>query len=206
MSLPPTIPIIDTLAEAKSVDVVALIAWTDGKFSRLTSCRGGFRMPANEIEFVDGAYYSALPRLTEVPALKQLINGTSDEVTMAMSGLPSAVQAIVDEEPEAAEGAIIRIGKAYWGRKLELLSVIWALTLTGGEVGTRTSGGKRQGGRYSPGSVTISLSATTSQSRRASSSLSYWTDAQHQMREPGDTFFTYVGSLSVGAVKAWPKA
>lgn len=207
MSVPPSLPVDEGLsAPTVKFDAVVRIAWTDGTVSRLTSTLGGCRLPQDAVEDEDGAFYRSFPALREIPALAQLMNGQSDSIEFALSGVPSEIAMLADEQAELAEGARIHVGKVYWDRDWRMIGAArWRWTGFGGTVSNRKTGGRVSGGKLGATVYSISLEAGTQGIRRAGAFLSYWSANQHERRRPGDLFFRLINKISVGYIKSWPR-
>jgi hypothetical protein len=189
------------------VDAALRIGWNDGQVSRLTSAAGGVYVPADHIEDEDHVYYPGVPAIGQIPALRALINGISDSVEFGLSGLPSRIAEVADEQSHLAKGAAIYVGKLYWDDRWQMIGgPRWCWRGAAGTIRLRRAGGRIAGGRYTPPTWTISIEAGTAQIRRAGAQLSYWTDAQHQRLNPGDRFFQFVGYYNQGKRLPYPKA
>lgn len=207
MSPPPVLPIDEGLgASTVRVDVVLRIGWTNGEVSRLISAARGARLPADAVEDQDQALYSSFPTLTKLPALKQVVNGLASAVEFGVSGLPSRIAQLADEESHLAKGAVFNVGKVYWGRNWQQSGgTRWTWIGSGGRIRISRNGGSVSGGKVSAPTWSLSISAATDQIRRAGAEIAYWTDPQQQRLSPGDRICERTGFLSQGAVKAFPK-
>lgn len=206
-ALPPPEPApIEAFLDVSGFDVVARIVWTDGSISRLTSSNIGVYLPADDIETVNGAYYTCFPGLGPIPALKQTINGVSDEVSFTLPGVPSDLADMFDMEADLAEGAEVFIGRITYDHKLQMIGgAAWIWNGEAGEFGARDNGGSMEDGELSSGSQTLSLKVGTQQTTRSAAQLYSWSDAQHRAGHPTDAFFSEIGGLEQGTVKVFPK-
>lgn len=147
-----------------------------------------------------GGVYLGFGRLTEVPALTQLINGAAQRIEFVLSGVDADVMALADEEAPTLRDADAFVGVGIWNEDYELISggVVWlwegvsdapriALTTTEDEAVRK---------------VILSVGSPSTSRRRPR--FGYWTDLEHQADFPGDTFFQNVARYSANTTVRFP--
>lgn len=139
--------------------------------------------------------YSGIGILTGLPAIRQLIGGIAEQLTITMSGVDAIPQSYVDDEDSDIVGAEINIGIVFFDDDWQQVGPsgwIWS-----GTVGPVTS-------EFGGGVETVSLSVASEFLDRSRASPRFWSNAGHQSRHPGDTMCQFTAALSEGTTIKWP--
>lgn len=139
--------------------------------------------------------YAGIGILTGLPAIRQLVGGIAEQLTITMSGVDAIPQSYVDDDGSDIVGAEINIAIVFFDDDWQQVGPagwIWS-----GTVGPVTSA-------YDDGVETVSLSVASEFLDRSRAAPRYWSDAGHRVRHPGDDMCSLMAALSAGVTIKWP--
>jgi len=139
---------------------------------------------------VDGLAYKYLGggKLVEIPELEQVINGTEQRITIAVSGVSPQTVALFREESAGLRGASVWIGAIDQDDDYQIGSVEWLAELRCDFASSDNSYASRS----------ISLSIAGDNTDRSKAPVAFWTPADQARKSPTDRFFDHVPGLSAG--------
>lgn len=181
---------------------VLLVRIATDEVARFCSGVSPVRIPADDIETVDDAYYYGGGLLADIPDIDQLINAIASRNTYALSGVSAKTLAVFQEEMAQLEGARVDVGVAYQDAQLQITSVEWAGQLFTGSPSIDDKPGQN-GGR----TRSISLSLGTDFTDRSTAKISFFTHSDQQRRSPGDMIFDHIAGINAGTSRSFgPKS
>lgn len=176
---------------------VVLVRFATDPVARICSGVNPVRIPADDVETEDDAYYYGGGALVDMPVLEQLINGAASRIDITVSGVSGKTLALFTGDADDLQGCDVSIGIAYQDEHFQIESVEWLLKL---RADTPSIDDKpSQDGR----TRSIGLSLGTDFTDRSSSTIAYFTDADQQKRSPGDKICDHVASYNQGTSRPW---
>jgi hypothetical protein len=149
-----------------------------------------------------GREYKGFGELQNVPAVKQLLNGSAMRQDFVLSGVKGDVLDAIASDSEAVKGKPVRVGYALMDEDWQLLGPIhWLASYTADYIGVSQPPTQLD----QPIVRTITLSCGTRNTGKRRPLYGYFTDADQQARSPGDKFCSLVPNYSRNFLKAWPK-
>lgn len=172
---------------------------------RLWTGVGMIEPGVNALDTVAGASYRGIGQLTDLPALQQLTNGTTQRVQFAFSKIPPDVfgdiAAQLQDQQAAIAGKAVAVGIGIMGPDWQLLGPVrWQWDGYADFLSVELAGGSSAG---DPSTWSLKLNCGDWMSGRRRAGLSYWTDQDQQARSPGDRFCERTPRLT-DAKKVWP--
>lgn len=158
-------------------------------------------IPADAVEDVEGAVYQSMGLLTDVPVLKQLINGEADRISAGLSGaeVTAEVAALASADAESIRSVRVNFGLMFFDANwIRGTPVLWPWEGEADSLSVEWEGGKTGATRR----IALSIGSTLTGRRRPFNGL--FTDADQQRRSPGDLFFSEVRRYDQGSTKVWP--
>jgi len=141
-----------------------------------------------------GAIFDGSGILRELPQIKSARNGDSERVEFVFSGVDTLPKSWMTPSNDVSD-AIVRMGMIWFDPEWQMrMRIGWLWT--GGGVTVRSAGSGTE--------RTITLSAISGAVGRARAEMSYWTDKQHRVDHPTDTFFKRVITFNNAYIKKWP--
>lgn len=159
-----------------------------------------YQLAADDTD-TEGGLYLGLGWLQGIPAVSQLINGAAERVEFTLSGVDAAVVALADSEAPGLRNADAFMGLMLWDSLDQPLGApkwLWEGTSDSPRVASTPS--DKDGSPIRQ----VTLSLGTPMTRRRRPDLAYWTDIQHQVDRPGDTFFSQVPLYNSSTTVRWP--
>lgn len=156
---------------------------------------------ADAVETTEGAIYQGMGKLTNVPAVNQLLNGQAERVDFTLSGaaLTGEIAAIASTEAGDIRGADVNLGFLVFDANWQVISpTAWPWD---GSADSLTV--QRQGDAANPTRI-LKLSVGSLMTGRRRPSIAYWTDPDQKRRSPDDDFFDRVRQYSIQTTKVWP--
>lgn len=149
-----------------------------------------------------GARYLGFGEMQEIPNISQLLNGAAERVEFTLSGVSGDILTIASgDDAEQVKGKAATVGFALMGADWQLLGPVHWLAYY---VADFLAGNQPPAGAAAPITRTLTLSCGTRFTGRRRPSFSYYSDADHQARFPGDTFCNFTGKYAHGFSKKWP--
>jgi len=167
---------------------------------RLATGAGDFPLVRNAFD-ADGVVYTGNGRLLTMPAVKQLINVTAEEIPLSLSGVTPDLRDLFATEAPAAIGAEVRVGWVILGPSWEQVGPVrWVrrATIVKATAENTASGGKR--------SRTLSVVCSTLAAGRRVAGYGTWTSQDQQSRagSEDDRACERVPLYTRQTEKAWP--
>lgn len=157
-----------------------------------------------QIDGIDenGTIYYGGGRLSGVPSLETLVNGTSDSVEFSMSGIdPATGSAIISSIP-VVRGAGVFVGVTTLDQYYQPMTAIIPIWNGAGshlvETSQSVSGNANR-------SMTLSLMVTSGEDTRSRPARSLWSSAHQKAEHPTDLFCDGTALLARGVQPVWPK-
>lgn len=162
----------------------------------------------------DGTVYLGGGRLTGVPSLEVLVNGTSDAVDFSVSGIDPETGAKMLESIPPVRGALVQLGLTtldQYHQPMSKIIPIW----TGIASHTKEAREPVQQGEMV--TISLALAVVAGENMRSRKSSSLWSEPQQievskQLRAgtpdaslPDDKFCSQTGRLSRGVQPTWPR-
>ena len=140
------------------------------------------------------ATYSGMGELIDIPAVKQLINGTADRYPFGVSGVSPAIQALATSEADEVNGAVVRIGSLPLDRMNQIAGPVdWEFEGVA-DVVSIDNASDESGARVR----SVSLSVAAGDTGRSRAELASFTDADQRQRSPDDAIFSHVAGIAAG--------
>lgn len=151
-----------------------------------------------------GAEYNGFGAIQDVPAFKQLINGTAERVEFSISGVSGKVLEIASGgDSEQVKGKRVAVGFAIMDEAWALLGAVkWCANYTADFLAIH---------QVVPDDPmqsvvrTVTLSCGTLLTSRRRPALSYLSDQDQQARYTGDLFCQRAPVYANGFTKTWPR-
>ena len=144
-------------------------------------------IPADSVED-DPAKYLGGGKLVDIPELEQVINGTSQQITVGVSGVSKQTVALFADESDSLKGAPVHIGVAYQDDDFQITEVEWLAELRC-DFPTAT-------GSHTSRSISISIGSQDTD--RSKAPVSFWSAAGQRRISPTDRFFDHKAGISQG--------
>ncbi len=150
-----------------------------------------------------GATYTGFGEITNIPEIKQLINGTAARIDISISGVSGEILAIASGgDAQQVKGKPVGIGFALMAPDWSLLgSVKWCGNYTADYLSIAQA---VTDDPVQPIVRSVTLSCGSRLTARRRPSYSYFTDQDQQARFPGDRFCERVSLYANGFNKTWP--
>lgn len=168
-----------------------------GDVLRLWLGFGAIDVPTTDLD-VDAETYQGLGAVVGIPALEAAINGKSSRTDLSLSGVSGEVVSLADAESADVQGANVNIGVCRFDAAWQIDGDVFFLWDGVADVVATSMGADLDGAQ----THTIRLSVGTAPSGRSRAAFANWTDAQHQLANPGDRFFDQVPPPE--ATERWP--
>ncbi|WLB43013.1 hypothetical protein QIH93_20925 [Bradyrhizobium ottawaense] len=157
--------------------------------------------PGADVLDPGGALYRGLGELRDVPAFKQLLNGTAERVEFTLSGVSGGLLEIASgDDSEAIKGCAATLGFGLFGNSWSALlgGVHWCAYYAADYLQIAQS--ESEGGFVR----SIALSCGTRFTGRRRPSYGYFSDQDQQARFPGDLFCSLAKNYAHGYNKTFP--
>lgn len=157
--------------------------------------------PGSDVLDPGGALYQGLGELRDVPAFKQLLNGTAERVEFTVSGVSGRLLEIASGgDSEAIKGRAVTLGFGLFGSSWSALlgGVHWCAYFVADYLQISQSAGEGDVVRA------ITLSCGTRFTGRRRPSYAYFSDQDQQARFPGDLACSLTKNYAHGFNKTWP--
>lgn len=149
-----------------------------------------------------GATYAGFGELREIPALRQLLNGTAERVEFILSGVSGEILSIASgDDSDEVKNKSAALG---FGLMTEQWAMMGSVHWCANYIADVLSINQQPSDGLNPIVRTISLSVGSRFTGRRRPSLSYLSDADQQARFPGDLFCSLVGNYAHGFNKQFP--
>ena len=149
----------------------------------------------------DGTVYLGGGRLSGVPSLEVLVNGTSDAVDFTLSGIdPTTAAAALDSLPPV-RGAEVNVGLTILDRYYQPISAIVPIW-TG--VASHLSEASQSVPAGKDPTLSLSLAVVSGEATRSRGARSMWTSAHQKAISPTDKFCDATARLARGVAPTWP--
>jgi hypothetical protein len=146
-------------------------------------------------EFDPGGEYQGIGILTGVPAFRQLVGGTAEQVSVSFSGVDAIPKAWVHDVGSDIVGSILTLGLVFLDDRDQIASpVLWVWA------GTSDGPSLRRSGKVKSVALTVGSELID----RARAALIMWTNTDQQARSSGDRFFERC-SINNPFSKKWPE-
>jgi hypothetical protein len=158
--------------------------------------------PGINVLDLSGATYSGFGQLQNIPAIKQLLNGTAERVGFTLSGVSGDLLTIASgDDSDAVKGKATAVGFALMGATWALIGPVhWCAFYVADFISTD----QQPGDATSPIVRTITLSCGTRFTGRRRPSFAYFSNQDQQARFPGDKFCSLTPQYAHGFNKNWP--
>ncbi|MFN4296808.1 MAG: hypothetical protein ACK4FB_08190 [Brevundimonas sp.] len=111
--------------EAPRYALLVRIETTEQVFWLWTGVGDYATAPGDELD-PEGATFTGIGIVGEVPALRQLIGGTAERVTFSLDGLTDALLSLADEGAATVKGAAVNVGIVFFdGEWQDVAPVAW---------------------------------------------------------------------------------
>lgn len=182
---------------AKQRGVFIRIQLPDATILALWLGFGDIAVPINSLD-IAGQTYQGLGAIVGLPALESAINGKSTRAEFTLSGVSANVAALADADADTIQGANVNVAVCKMDSDWQIDGdLFWAWDGIADVLATTMS--SDQGGRVS---YTIRMSVGSAPAGRSRAEYANWTDAQHQISHPGDSFFNQIPPPE--ATERWP--
>ena len=112
-------------AEAPRYALLVRIETTESVF-RLWAGVGDYRTAAGDELDAEGATFTGIGIVGDIPALRQLIGGVAERITLSLDGLTDALLSLADDDASTVKGAIVNIGIVFFdGDWQDVAPVAW---------------------------------------------------------------------------------
>ena len=145
---------------------------------------------ADSVEDAPAGYLGG-GKLVEIPELEQVINGTSQQISITVSGVTPETVALFADEADSLKGAPVHIGVAYQDDDWQITDVEWLAELRCDfptATGTHTN-------------RSISISIGSSDTDRSKAPVSFLTPAGQRKISPTDKFCDNVPGITAGLTR-----
>lgn len=147
-----------------------------------------------------GATYHGLGELLGVPQFQQLVNGTAERVTFALSGVSASVVALANNHADDVKNVPLLVGIGVFGPDWQLLAApTWLRRFVVDYLSVSQDPTDGEPIR------TLSLSARSFLTGRRRPGLSFYTDRDQQALSAGDRFCERTPIYSQEVTKVWPR-
>lgn len=160
--------------------------------------------PGINVLDTSGATYHGFGEITELPAMKQLLNGAAERVEFTVTGVSGDILTIASGgDAQQVKGKRASVGFGVMGTDWQLLgSVKWIRTYQADFLGIQQS---VTDDPAQPIVRTITLSCGSLLTARRRPSLSYFSNQDQQARYPGDLFCERTPIYANQFNKEWPR-
>lgn len=159
--------------------------------------------PGVNVFDLSGGPYEGFGAIQNVPAFRQLLNGTAERVEFTLSGVSGDVLRIASgDDAEQVKGKATDVGFALMDQSWATLGPVrWTAHFIADYLSIRQDAADPK----QPIVRAISLSCGTRFTGRRRPSFSYFTNQDQQARSPGDMFCVLVPKYAHGFQKPWPQ-
>lgn len=144
----------------------------------------------------DGAIYSGMGELAELPPLQALINGIAQRVAFTVSGVSPQIIATALDDRDSIKEREARIGSLIMDADLQTVGIVNLEWKGVCDVLTWDISSTEQGVSRS-----LSLSVRSGDTARSRGRPSFFTDADQRRKSPTDAFFDHVAGISIGTTR-----
>ncbi|HEV7436880.1 MAG TPA: hypothetical protein VGO22_18755 [Pseudorhizobium sp.] len=150
----------------------------------------------------DGTVYLGGGRLVGIPSVEVLVNGTSDAVDFAVSGIDPATGAKMLDSLPPLRGKLVQIGLTTLDQYFQPMSSIIPIW-TG--IASHPKEGRAAIREGESPTLTLSLAVVAGENTRSRASRALWSDAMQKAISPTDDFCKNTARLARGNQPTWPK-
>lgn len=148
----------------------------------------------------DGATYSGLGQILDVPRFNQLVNGAAERVELSLSGVSSTVLTLASNGADEVRQAPLYLGIGLFDANWQLVAApVWirrfVVDFLSVEIQPDESGVLR----------TVKLSVRSFLTGRRRPALVYFSDHDQQTLSPGDHFCERTSLYTNTTQKVWPR-
>ncbi|MEH6676125.1 hypothetical protein [Phenylobacterium sp.] len=180
--------------EAPRYALLVRLETTDAVF-RLWTGVGGYATAAGDELDPEGATFTGIGIIGDVPALRQLIGGTAERVNFSLDSLTDALLSLADEDAATVKGALVNVGIVFFdGDWQDVAPVAWLWDGTADVPSVQKDGLSRA----------VSLSVGTAFVDRTRAPFAYLTDQDQRRRSSDDRFCELTAIYNIESTIKFP--
>jgi hypothetical protein len=155
---------------------------------RLWTGHGGLTIGATD--------YLGSGDLIGLPDIKGLINGISERLDVAISGVSNDALRLLDDERHTIPLSPARIGRVKFDDEWQVdgpIEWLWTGTADTVSISSRPTGNGRQ--------RIVSFGFASGNTKRSNPQIAFFTDADQRKRSNNDAFFSHIGQINAGVTR-----
>lgn len=145
---------------------------------------------------VGGKNYLGAAHIITLPDIKLIINGVSERLDVAFSGVSEETLRLAIEDRDSIYLAPTKIGRIEFDQDWQVSGTVDWIWYGRADIVTPKSGPSENGRTRS-----ISVGFSSGDTMRSNPQSSHYTDAEQRNRSPNDAFFSHVGQITAGVVR-----
>ena len=157
---------------------------------------GPLETPADDFD-VSGASWTGAGEIISIPAIRQLINGVAERISVPFSGVSAEALRMAIEDRVSVKDAPAMIGRVTFDDDWQIVDGIeWQWIGRGGVITTESVQGQNGQRQWN-----VSISFASGDVYRGNPNIIYYSMTEQQRRSSDDLFCSHVASINYGVTR-----